>query len=153
MKCVCCGGDHNSFECPLFGSAKGYITTAMRGAPAPLAKRPPPTLFEELYGGELGVLQDVVEDQDNYDADERSLALRLLGGHQLSHLGADDRSRLDSIARGLAGALPRQRRHEPVRSVPPPRQEHEEEEEGPTGAPDAAMNRAFRYLMDNDDMP
>jgi len=158
MTCVCCGGDHDSHKCPMFGSAQEYLREfAPRVGPPPqsLPRKPELSLFEELFGKEIGLLQDVVDDEETYDADERSLASRLLSGHRLADLSADDRARLDSIARGLAGVPAAARRHQPAHRVPSQSQEHlhEEEEDGPTGTPDSALNRAFPALMNNDDTP
>lgn len=157
MSCTCCGGDHDPLKCPMFGTAQEYLrefAPRVGPPPQPLARKPAASLFEELFGQELGLLQDVADSED-YDADERNLAHRLLSGHRLDALGADDRTRLDAIARGLAGVPAHRRRHQPVQSVPPSRQEHtqDEDEEGPTGMPDSALNRSFPSMMGNDDVP
>ena len=156
MTCACCGGDHDTFRCPMFGSTQEYLrqfAPQVGAPPQPLARKPELSLFEEFFGRELGLLQDVLDDPETYDADERNLALRLLSGHRLDSLGADDRARLDAITRGLAGVRVG-RRHERARVAPPtrPEHDHEEEEDGPTGTPDAALNRAFP-TMNNDDSP
>ena len=127
----------------MFGTAKEYTAAALRGAPpSPLARKQK-SLFDELFDGELGVLHDVLDDKDNYDADERNLAHRILSGHHPERLNQDDRARLDRIALGLAG-VSRAVRHQPA-VLPAPR--HQESGE----AQEAAVKEAMWGLQDNDE--
>ena len=102
MKCLLCSGKHSFTKCPLFGKPKDFVTAALSSTPIVQKRTRSPQLFDELFGGEIGVLQDVVDNPQNYDIDQRNLAIKVLASGSTSDLTPEDKARLDSIALTLA---------------------------------------------------